>query len=146
MAQLLKTQITGSLTDTGSLVVSGSQPVQLPLVVSGSDINPDLITNQFWYDTGDGEYKYSTIGSYKAGAWSQGGALITARDALAGAGASNQSSIVFGGSEPSVSNNTEEYNGTAWANGGDLNVARLNLTGIGTQDATLAAGGRTILW
>ena len=35
MAQLLKTEITGSLTDTGSLIVSGSQPVQLPVLNSG---------------------------------------------------------------------------------------------------------------
>ena len=45
MAQLVKTEITGSLTDTGSLIISGSQPIQLPLLNSGSgDVNPDLIT------------------------------------------------------------------------------------------------------
>ena len=74
MAKLLKTEITGSLTDTGSLIVSGSQPVQLPLLTSGSgDVNPDLITNQFWFDVGDNNIKYSTIGSYGTGVWSTGG-------------------------------------------------------------------------
>ena len=77
MAQLLKTQITGSLTETGSLIISGSQPVQLPLLTSGSgDIDPELITNQFWYDIGDNNIKYSTIGSYEAGVWTTGGNLI----------------------------------------------------------------------
>ena len=77
MAQLLKTEITGSLTDTGSLIVSGSQPVQLPLLTSGSgDVDPELITNQFWFDQGDNNIKYSTIGSYAAAAWSAGGNLI----------------------------------------------------------------------
>ena len=112
MAQLLKTEITGSLTDTGSLIVSGSQPVQLPLLNSGSgDVDPELITNQFWFDIGSNEIKYSAIGSYQAGVWSAGGALITARNGLAGAGTQN-AGLAFGGSEPSVSNNTEEYNGT----------------------------------
>ncbi len=146
MAQLIKSQITGSLTDTGSLIVSGSQPVQLPLLNSGSgEINPDLITNQFWFDTGDVKYKYSTIGSYTAGAWVAGPNLIAARRVMAGGGSQNDG-FVAGGRGPAAPgpymNSTEEISGgIAWTAGGNLNNARGYFDGTGCQNSGLVAGG-----
>ena len=143
MAQLLQTSITGSISSTGSLIISGSEPVQLPLLNSGSG-EIDLTTPyQLWFDNGDNYVKYHVKGAYQAGAWSAATPLITGRDALVGAG-EQIAGIVYGGSEPSVSNKTEEYNGLTWSNGGNLITARLNISkGFGTQNAAMAAGGRT---
>jgi hypothetical protein len=69
-------------------------------------------------DTGNVEFSYPAAG---AAAWSTGGALITARISLAGAG-TQSSGLAFGGSS-SVSC-TEEYNGTSWVSGGDLITGR----------------------
>ena len=54
--------------------------------------------------------------------WSTGGAMITARYYLAGAGIQN-AALVFGGEYPFRSC-TEAYNGTAWTEGGAMSVAR----------------------
>lgn len=70
--------------------------------------------------------------------WTTGGALITARYALAGAGTQN-AGLAFGGS-PGVSC-TEEYNGSNWSTGGGLITSRRFLARAGTQNAGLASGG-----
>ena len=143
MAQLLKTEITGSLTDTGSLIVSGSQPVQLPLLNSGSgDVDPELITNQFWFDVGSNEIKYSVIGSYGTGVWSTGGNLITKGFGMGGAGTST-AALAFGRySAPNgCTSCTEEYNGTSWAASGALITKRIYMASAGVQDAALASSG-----
>ena len=72
MAQLLKSSITGSTTDTGSLIVSGSYPVTLPHLQSGSgEVFFDSGSNyQMWFDSGDNYVKYLGWGSYEAGTWS----------------------------------------------------------------------------
>ena len=140
MAQLLQTSITGSIASTGSLIISGSDPVQLPLLSSGSG-EIDLTTPyQLWFDSGDNYVKYHVKGSYQAGAWSAATPLTTGRDALVGAG-EQIAGIVYGGSDPAVSNKTEEYNGLTWSNGGNLITARLNISkGFGTQNAAIAIG------
>ena len=60
MAQLIKTSITGSTTDTGSLIVSSSFPITLPHISSGSgevDLGSGLADvgtgYQFFFDPGD---------------------------------------------------------------------------------------------
>ena len=143
MAQLVKTEITGSLTDTGSLIISGSQPIQLPLLNSGSgDVNPDLITNQFWFDTGDNNVKYSVIGSYTAGAWSVGGNLIT-KGFGGGYAGKNQAGLAFGRySAPNgCTSCTEEFDGTSWAASNAMITKRLYMASAGTQNAALASSG-----
>jgi hypothetical protein len=143
MAQLLKTEITGSLTDTGSLVISGSQPVQLPVLTSGSgDVDPELMTNQFWFDQGDNNIKYSVIGSYGSSAWTQGGSMINNRSQGAGSGTST-AALAAGGYKPSSAcvACTEEYNGTTWSESGAMTFLRLNMAPAGTQNASLASGG-----
>ena len=76
-------------------------------------------------------------------AWSAGGALSTARYALAGAGTQN-AGLAFGGYSPSRSC-TEEYDGTSWSAGGALITARFSLAGAGTQNAGLAFGGYVLV-
>ena len=75
-----------------------------------------------------------------SGTWSNGGALITGRRNLAGAGTQN-AGLAFGGS-PALKC-TEEYNGTSWTAGGALITGRQNHGGAGTQSAGLAFGGQT---
>jgi len=79
---------------------------------------------------------------YFAGAWTSGGNLGTARQALAGAG-TLAAGLCFGGNSGAASNVTEEYNGTAWSGGGNLGTARERLAGAGTQSAGLSFGGWT---
>ncbi len=68
--------------------------------------------------TGSVEFAYT----YQANAWSAGGALITGRRELAGAGTQN-AGLAFGGgfnSAPGILSCTEEYNGSSWSAGGAL--------------------------
>lgn len=127
----------------GSLIVSGSQPVQLPILTSGSgDVDPELISNQFWFDQGDNNIKYSTIGSYGPAAWSTGGNLALKGYGGGGAGTS-QAGLAFGrySAPGGCKSCTEEYDGTTWAAGGALIQARLYMASAGTQNAALGAGG-----
>jgi hypothetical protein len=81
------------------------------------------------------------------GAWSVGGALITGRQQLAGAGTQN-AGLAFGGSNgyPNTAGScTEEYDGTSWSAGGGLITARETLAGAGEQTAALAFGGGYLL-
>ena len=72
--------------------------------------------------------------------WSAGGALATARQALAGAG-TQTAGLSFGGFATANSAVTEEYDGTTWSAGGALATARQTLAGAGTQTAGLSFGG-----
>ena len=51
--------------------------------------------------------------------------------------------LIFGGSTPSVTANTQTFDGTSFTEVSDLNSARSGVGGAGTQTATLAYGGRT---
>jgi hypothetical protein len=69
--------------------------------------------------------------------------MNTARYYLAGAG-TQTAALGFGGSTPSVTGATEQYDGTSWTTSpGSLNTARETLGGAGTQLAALAFGGLT---
>ena len=90
-----------------------------------------------WFNSGSMKLEYSWCGA----AWSAGGALITARHGLAGAGEQN-AGLAFGGeADFSSTSCTEEYNGSSWSAGGALITGRCNLAGAGTQNAGLAFGG-----
>ena len=89
-----------------------------------------------WFDPATSTIKFSYLGSV----WSEGGALITARRGLGGAGIQNEA-LAFGGGNPAAVACTEEYNGTSWSAGGALGTARYFLAGAGTQNAGLAFGG-----
>ena len=61
------------------------------------------------------------------GSWSTSNNLTTPRNGLAAFGVQNAAGM-FGGSEPSNSNKTEEYNGLNYSSGGNMITARLNLS------------------
>ena len=149
MAQLLKSSITGSTTDTGSLLITGSQPITLPHLQSGSGevylgngISDLGKTNQFWFDSGDNYVKYNVNGSYQAGTWTTGPDTIVARKTVAGAGTAN-AGLAIGGDNPPSSffSCTEHFSGTAWSAGGALIQARSGIGTVGTENAALASGG-----
>ena len=90
-----------------------------------------------WFDTTN----LKTVISYVLGtSWSAGGAMITARLSLAGAGSQNEG-LAFAGY--GGTNCTEEYNGTSWSVGGALITARRASASGGVQNEAFAAGGFT---
>ena len=78
--------------------------------LTGSDFTPYL-----QYDFGHIRGPVTASGTF-----SVGGAMITARCELGGAGVQN-AGLAFGGNpSPSVDTCTEEYNGTSWSGGGAI--------------------------
>ncbi len=79
--------------------------------------------------------------------WASGGSLPAALTENAGAGATYNAALSFGGqgNPPSplhpVSAETDSYNGTSWTEVAEMNTARRLLAGAGTQTAALAYGG-----
>ena len=104
-----------------------------------SDLDNAEAEGEIWFNTASEDYK--TVVKV-AGTWSTGGTMNTARDQSAGFG-TREAFITAGGSEPSVSDKGETYDGSAWTEGGDLNTARRDLRGSGTATAGLVAGGTT---
>lgn len=72
--------------------------------------------------------------------WAAGGALITARRSLGGAGTQN-AALAFAGETPSDSTCTEEYSGESWTAGGAMIIARATIAGGGTQNAAVGFAG-----
>ena len=118
MAQLQSTSITGSL----NMATVGN---------TGS-------VGNLWFNTTTNKLNLSYC--FTGGLWSAGGALITARANLAGAG-TNTAALAFGGRTPTVVACTQTYNGTSWSAGGAMITARQQLAGAGTNTAALAFGG-----
>ena len=83
-----------------------------------------------------------SINTITKGAWASGGAMNTARSQGTGAGTMTAGWIV-GGSEPSLSNKTEEYNGTSWTAVNNLGMSSRLLAGAGPQTSAFATGGFT---
>src|SRR6056300_1671553 len=110
------------------VILSGS--IKLPTVENTAS------AGNVWFDETAQRAKYSWYG----GVWSAGGALITARWSLAGAGTQN-AGLAFGGRNPNANSCTEEYDGSSWSAGSALITARFNPAGAGTQNAGLAFGG-----
>ena len=147
---------TGSSGASGSSGSSGTSGTDGTSGSSGSSGTSALITTSetrptpidadkmcFWFDTTNKMPMVSyCINTSLIGAWSAGGALITARRFLAGAGTQNAGLAAGGYANANVSC-TEEYNGTSWSAGGALITARRDTSGAGTQNAGLAAGGYT---
>ena len=74
MAQLQSTSITGSFNLEATTANTGS-------------------CGNLWFNTSTNKLQYSYFG----GTWTAGGAMITARYVLAGAGASSTAALAFGG-------------------------------------------------
>jgi len=87
----------------------------------------------------DGSGNQTATEEYDGTNWTAGGALILARHALAGAGASNTAGLVFGGN--SITGATEGYDGTNWSTRPSMATARFRLGGLGIQTSALAFGG-----
>ena len=74
--------------------------------------------------------------------WSSGGNLPAALRENAGAGATYNAALSFGGNTGSAAvAETDSYNGTSWTEVAEMNTARRLLAGAGTQTAALAYGG-----
>lgn len=93
------------------------------------------------------ENAFSTVScteAFNGTSWSSGGAMITARACLGGAGTPT-AALGFGGTNdpsPGTYTATEAYNGTSWSTGGNLNSPRSGMGGHGASNtAALSAGG-----
>ncbi len=73
------------------------------------------------------------------GTWASGGDLPAALKENAGAGATYNAALSFGGNP--LNAETDSYNGTSWSEVNEMNTARRLLAGAGTQTAALAYGG-----
>ncbi len=106
--------------------------------------NPEnLYEGQVWYNSTDTQLKiYKDVPQ----AWATGGSLNTGRYEIRGAGASETSSLVFGGATgPAFGKSgyalTESYNGSSWTEVNDLNSPSGMQGTAGTQTAALGFGG-----
>jgi len=102
-----------------------------------TDPNP-AVEGQVWYNS-----SLQSLRTYQSftEAWSTGGNLNVARQALGGDG-SQTAALAAGGAPPRTAA-TEEYNGTSWTAGGDLSTARTETAAAGTIPAGLLFGGGT---
>lgn len=93
---------------------------------------------QVWYNSGTGTLRVNGI--LGTGAWSSGGTMNTARQALAGAGTKDDM-IIAGGTPPTVAA-AETYNGTSWANITDFPsvLEQAGSTGATTSAANIVGG------
>jgi hypothetical protein len=89
--------------------------------------------NNLWFS--DNRLNYS----YTGNVFATSGALITARNLLAGIGTQGDS-LAIGGNFPQVSC-VEKYNGSTWSSATGLITARTALAGSGISSAALAFGG-----
>jgi hypothetical protein len=144
--------IYGDVTFWRTQTLSDSQFITLANRITGQNFNSSLeaVTwlnaNGYWtsYAGAPATTPTSTptpTAASGVGAWSAGGAMITARRLLAGAG-TQTAGLAFGGYFGEALSCTEEYNGSSWSTGGSLIDARSTLAGAGTQNAALAFGGR----
>ena len=126
--------ITGSLDGNSSTSTSSSYALSASYLIGAVDPFPYTGSAQITGSlsvTGSVDFSYIS-GSAGASAWSAGGAMITARYNLAGAGTQN-AGLAFGGLAPASVTCTEEYDGTSWTAGGALITAAFVLAGAGTQ-------------
>ena len=77
------------------------------------------------------------------GSWSSGSAINSARSQAAGAGPTQSTAYIIGGSAPgpSISALHEQFDGTSWTEVGDLGTAKYGVATLGTPSSALTAGG-----
>ena len=99
-----------------------------------ADPTTAVAEGQIWYNSTTGTYR--TI--LRAGAWSAGGNLSSARTNGCAGGLQNSALYAGGGSPGAV---TELYNGTAWSTSpATMNTARFGHRGAGTQTSYIMTG------
>jgi len=119
---------------------SGSQPGAASSTFYASGYSPSSPEPL----TGVTEEFTKSVNTVTAAAWAAGGNLNTARSLNATAtNAPQDAGLTFGGNWPSVTADTEEYNGTTWAEQTNLPQALTAAAGAGTQTAGLCTTGRT---
>ena len=114
-------------------------------VVNFAGDNPAAVKGQLWYDSTNKDFKYLFPNVTSAGSWRTGPSINTARYYGAGAGASRDASLIFGGEDGSSNVAiTESFDGSSWTEVNDLNIAiQDTLSGVGTQTDALVFGGET---
>ena len=131
---------------TGRYTLAGAGTQNVGLAMGGYAICVVVCYDEFDEPYNSGTvYEATCTEEYNGTSWSAGGALITGRYYLAGAGTQN-AGLAFGGYKftPSSLSCTEEYNGTSWSTGGALITDRRLPAGAGTQNEGLAMGGLKI--
>ena len=100
--------------------------------------SPSVWEGQLYYNTGDGQFKYQTLG---VGSWSSGGSLNTAGYYRAYNGTQTASMVV--GGEPGTLTAVEQYNGASWSEMTENGTAKAIAGGAGTATAGLFFGGKS---
>jgi len=98
------------------------------------------VEGQLWYNSTSGKFKISVAG---AGAWASGGNVNHGRNNPGSARNAAQSTmLIFSGEgTPTVTLDTEQYDGTSWTEVNNMNTARQGPGGSGTNTAALGFGG-----
>ncbi len=113
-------------------------------VVNFAGDNPAAVKGQLWYDSTNKDFKYLFPNVTSAGSWRTGPSINTARYYGAGAGASRDASLIFGGEDGSSNVAiTESFDGSSWTEVNDLNQHKYTSGGAGTSTAGLIFGGGT---
>ena len=86
----------------------------------------------------------NVIESWDGSSWTEIAEINTARYNTGISGASNTSSLIFGGEVPGAGYSalTETWNGSSWTETNDLNTARNSGAAVGTATAGLYVGGQ----
>jgi hypothetical protein len=111
-------------------------------VLASDPANPTI--GQIWYNSTSNTLKGLV---FQSDSWATGGNLNTGRYALAGAGTSSTTALVFGGRYPGAPDGdtagtaSESYNGTSWTSTSGLARGRSFAAGFGTQTAAVTSGG-----
>ena len=79
--------------------------------------------------------------SWDGSSWTETTDLNTSRDNASGGGASNTSSLLFGGQTTTAVANTESWNGSSWTELNDLSTARSYIQGSGIASNAIASAG-----
>jgi hypothetical protein len=101
-----------------------------------------LNEGQVWYNNVSYAFKLATFSS---ASWASGGNLSTARDIVAGAGATASAALAIGGYPPAGggigTTAVESYNGTSWTGAPNLATGAYDMTSTGTQTSAIGVGG-----
>ena len=121
------------IANNSQLVVSAS--LQLPVFVTNEGIVSSS-AGQMWFNSSTRKLNFTM----DVNSWSAGGDMIDARTSGGGAGVQN-AAIAVAGTNPSISDLTEVYNGSTWSEVSELDVpTRVNATS-GTSNAALNVAG-----
>ena len=108
--------------------------------LSADPANPE--NGQVWYNSTTGNLRVDGI--VLAASWASAPNVNTARAALSGgsgAGTQTAALIFGGGTPPTITNKTEEFNGSSWSEVTNFPLTSEWNMGVGTQTAAITFGG-----